>query len=101
MKEMSFTIHDIGLKNHENVTVVGLESYHDVFDQACNSYRYRMDQLKTGLIEEGEGFEMLDLQYEIDTEEFNLYPLEGEYDNDGVKAMNHWGKNIILKGGLV
>lgn len=96
-----FTIHDIGLKNHENVTVVGLESYHDVFDQACNSYRYRMDQLKTGLIEEGEGFEMLDLQYEIDTEEFNLYPLEGEYDNEGIKAVNHWGKNIILKGGLV
>lgn len=96
-----YTVHDVGLTSHENVEVIGLESYHDVFDQACNSYRYRMEQLKSGIIEEGEGAERCDLQYEIDTEEYNLYPLEGDYDNQAVKAYNHWGKNIILKGGLV
>lgn len=96
-----YTVYDIGLSNHDNVTVVGLDAYHDVFDQACNSYRYRMNQLKEGLIEEGEGFPRSDLQYELDTEEYNLYPLEGEYEDQSVKAVNHWGKNIILKGGLL
>ena len=81
--------------------VVPLEEPNDIFEQARNSYTYRMEQLKAGLIEEGESFVFDDLQYARDTESHNLYPLEEQYGNEGVKAVNNWNKNIILKGGLV
>lgn len=96
-----FTVHTDGLTVLDHVELKELPEEHDVFAQACNSYTYRMEQLKKGIIEQGEGFAMFDLEYAKDTAEKNLYPLEGEYDDESTKAVNHWGKNVILKGGLI
>ena len=95
-----YTVQEDGLSDFDHVIVSPLPAERDVFEQACNSYRYRMDQLKTGIIEEGEIYAIDSLQYGIDTAAYNLYPLEIEYGDDSTKARNHWGKNVILKGGL-
>ena len=96
-----YTVQDCGLSSYTHVHVVPLEEPNDIYEQARNSYTYRMNQLKAGLIEEGESFVFDDIQYAKDTESHNLYPLEPQYGDEGVKAVNNWNKNIILKGGLV
>ena len=95
-----YTVQDSGLSIYSHIKVIELEEPHDLYEQARNSYAYRMKQLKAGIIEEGESFVLDDIQYARDTESLNLYPLEEEYGNEGVKAINNWNKNIILKGGL-
>ena len=94
------TTSDAGLKDLTHVNLITPESNADVFVQACNSYTYRMDQLKQGIIEEAEGLKLADLQYAADTEPRNLYPLATDYNDQSVKDHDRWGKNIILKGGL-
>ena len=89
-----------GLNDITHVNLITPKSNADVFVQACNSYTYRMDQLKQGIIEEAEGLKLADLQYAADTSALNLYPLATDYHDESVKDINRWGKNIILKGGL-
>ena len=72
----------------------------DLMLLATNSYTYRMDQLKSGIIEEGEDMEVADLQYQKDASTIPLYPLERKYQEESVKAICYGDKNIVLKGGL-
>jgi hypothetical protein len=57
----------------------------DLFLQVKNSYKYRLQQIKEGEIELGEGKPTKDLQYDIDTEKKDLMPL---HKRDGVKETN-------------
>lgn len=83
-----------------NVKIVVPAQVTNVFEQACNSYEYRMNQLKSGMIEEAESCQLADIEYAKDTELQNLYPLDVDYNNHSIKASDRYGKNIILKGGL-
>ena len=67
---------------------------------ATNSYTYRMEQLKSSLIEEGEDMEVADLQYQKDVAARSLYPLERKYREETKKAISYNSKHIVLKGGL-
>ena len=78
-----------------------MEGVKDLFGQVCNSYTFRMDQIRKGLIEEGECFALSDLEYWQRQGELNLYPLRGDYRTPGVKARPYGNKNITLKGGLL
>lgn len=94
-----FTLYDI-LKHHDSIKVVEPENNNDLMQLAKNSYTYRMNQLKLGLIEEGESMELAKLQYEKDTAKENLYPLHRKYKEENLKADSYGDKNIVLKGGL-
>lgn len=83
-----------------NIEVVTPENSADLMRWATNSFTYRMNQLKVGLIEEGEGLLLADLQYEKDTASRQLYPLRREYNSENAKAASYGNKNIVLKGGL-
>ena len=93
-----YTVYD-NLK-HKNIEVVIPASNNDLMKLAENSYTYRMEQLKSGRIEEGERLELANLQYVKDTLSKQLYPLRGDYNNATLKATSYGDQNIVLKGGL-
>ena len=96
-----YTVYDSLMPQKGSVEVVESESNNDLMQLAANSYTYRMNQLKAGLIEEGEGMELADLQYEKDTITQQLYPLRRDYYATELKGASYGNKNIVLKGGLV
>lgn len=96
-----YTVYDTLKPQKGGIEVVEAESDRDLIQLAANSYTYRMNQLKTGLIEEGEGLEVADLQYEKDTFTQQLYPLRRDYYAKELKGTSYGNKNIVLKGGLV
>ncbi len=69
----------------------------DIFDMAARGYDYRWRQLLKGILEEGEGLKIADLDY---TAQQDLYPLEHDFDKQDLKAKAYGDKNITLKGGL-
>ena len=85
---------------HKNIEIVAPENIVDLMPLAANSYTYRMKQLKSGLIEEGESMELANLQYVKDTESKQLYPLRGGYNDATLKSTSYGNQNIVLKGGL-
>ena len=85
---------------HKNIEILVAQNGDDLMKMAANSYSYRMEQLKSGLIEEGEKQKLANLQYAQDTLCRQLYPLSREYDNEELKATAYGNKNIVLKGGL-
>ncbi len=71
----------------------------DIFVQACNSYEYRMKQMRSGILEEADGLAIADTMYEQDRRGgLNLYRLDC-YDGQN-KDYAYGGSNIILKGDL-
>lgn len=93
-----YTVYD-NLK-HKNIEEVVPENSSDLMKLAANSYTYRMKQLKSGLIEEGESMELANLQYVKDTASKQLYPLRKDYSNETLKSTSYGNQNIVLKGGL-
>ena len=77
------------------------ENNSDLMHLARNSYLYRMDQLRSGVIEEGEGLQLADLQYMKDAAAKELYPLRRDYSKNTLKENSYGNKNIVLKGGLI
>ncbi|MBR4392031.1 MAG: PD-(D/E)XK nuclease family protein [Bacteroidales bacterium] len=96
-----YTVYDSLRPQKGSIEVVEAESNSDLMQLAANSYTYRMNQLKAGLIEEGEGMELADLQYEKDAITQQLYPLRRDYYDKELKGTSYGNKNIVLKGGLV
>lgn len=72
----------------------------DHFKMACNSYLYRMAQIREGIIEDAEGMELADIQYHKDSIKKNLYPLDTVYGDKSRKGSPYGTPNLILKGGL-
>ena len=87
--------------SHKSIEVVAPKDTHDLMPLARNSYKYRMEQLWKGLIEEGEDLLMADLEYWKDTATKGLYPLRPKYGTTDTKGIAYRNKNIVLKGGLV
>lgn len=71
---------------------------YDTFTQVCNSYLYRKQQFAEGILEEGDGMPLHDLQYFADMNSCNLLHLE--YNDDGTKQYAYGNENMILKGDL-
>lgn len=96
-----YTLCDTLKYNGEHLLRVVGENDNDLMHLARNSYRYRMNQLRSGVIEEGEGLELADLQYMKDTAAKELYPLRRDYSQNTLKENSYGNKNIVLKGGLI
>ncbi|MBR4647765.1 MAG: PD-(D/E)XK nuclease family protein [Bacteroidales bacterium] len=86
--------------NHKNIEMVVPGSSNDLMKLATNSYSYRIKQIKSGIIEEGEKLELANLQYVKDSASKQLYPLRGDYNDNTLKTTGYGNKNIVLKGGL-
>lgn len=100
------------LPKHELLTFEGVlpeqddvvfypDSGRNVFKEVCNSYEFRMEQLKKGLIEEAETLPLADLDYFQKQESRGLYPLESLYKHDDLKGRPIGNDNLTLKGGLI
>lgn len=85
----------------KNIEEAVSDNDNDLMQLARNSYVFRMKQLASGIIEEGEGLELANLQYVKETSEKKLYPLRGDYYQNTLKENSYGNKNIVLKGGLV
>ena len=83
----------------DNLTIEEVEQADpkDIFDMAVKGYMFRWSQLRQGILEEGEGLPLADLDYFQDPDVFEL---ESDYDNHNLKARAYGDKNITLKGGL-
>ena len=93
------------LTESDEVAGDGVISYHpevarNIFKQACNSYTFRLGQIRNGVIEEGETFEKENLEYFREQDSRDLYPLRGMYGATTAKARPYGNRNITLKGGL-
>ena len=101
------------LPKHQLLTIEGMladdnedivcfpSSGREIFKEVCNSYTFRMNQLKNGIIEEGETMNLEDLDYYNKQEAMGLYPLETEYQKPSIKGHPIGNDNITLKGGLI
>ena len=69
----------------------------DIFKMAVKGYIFRWDQLRRGILEEGEGLALANLDY---AQQLDIYALEPDYDKKDLKARAYGDKNITLKGGL-
>ena len=85
---------------HEDI-VYYPDTGRDVFAEVCHSYEFRMDQLRRGIIEEGEKFGFLSIDYYNQQEVLGLYPLEADFDDECAKGRPYGNENLTLKGGLV
>ena len=73
----------------------------DVFAEVCRSYEFRLEQLRRGIIEEGELSPLSGIDYYNNQDGLGLYPLEPDYNDGGVKGRPIGMDNLTLKGGLV
>jgi hypothetical protein len=87
-------------KNTLHITKVATDSTADVFCQVRNSYKYRYDQLREGVVEEAEIMVFDEIAYYNDTADRGLYPLDAEYGRDDIKAINKFSSYGTLKGHL-
>ena len=85
---------------HYNTEPENRAAMKDLFEQVKNSYLFRMDQIRHGIIEEGELMPLADLDYFNQQGARNLYPLRGAYKNEGLKERPYGMDNLTLKGGL-
>lgn len=97
---------DNTLVDNPAVEEVAQEDTKDIFDMAVKGYIFRWDQLRHGILEEGEDLPQDELDY---FHQPDLYPLEVNYDDKKNAKMSeekrrkdraYRDKNITLKGGL-
>lgn len=81
----------------QNVVKVEQNNVDDIMAQLINSFRYRRDQLISGIIECGEHHPIEDLSYGKDRESLNLFPLS-EGDVAGSKSENRFSNYRLFKG---
>ncbi len=77
------------------------EHLKDALQALRNSYKYRMKELASGKIEEGESMELSDLEYHNEAnnpETREMFPLETEYNKEHLKGKPYSPKHIVLKG---
>jgi hypothetical protein len=100
LPQRKFLTSDTYIKESDVVEFIEGEAIGDHFKMACNSYLYRMKQIKEGIIEDAEGMELANIQYHKDSIKENLYPLETLYEDPSCKDFPYGKPNLILKGGL-
>ena len=70
----------------------------DIINKIVAAYRYRRNEIMSGKIEMGEGGPLEGLDYFIDTETYNLFPLKPAYGDDSVKEINGFSSYNLFKG---
>ena len=95
-KKVIFTPDDV-LKENPAVRVVTQNAEMDICEMAAKGYAYRWSQLRSGIVEEGEGLPLSESDY---NKQAGVYPLDRDYDNQNLKACAYGDKNIALKGRL-
>ena len=70
----------------------------DIINKIVAAYRYRRNEIMSGKIEMGEGGQLEGLDYFIDTETYNLFPLKPAYGDDSVKEINGFSSYNLFKG---
>ncbi len=80
-----------------NVVKVDQENVDDIMAQLINSFRYRRDQLISGVVENGEHHPIEDLSYGKDRVNLNLFPLP-EGDIPETKSENRFSNYRLFKG---
>ena len=70
----------------------------DIINKIVAAYRYRRNEIMSGKIEMGEGGPLEGLDFFIDTETYNLFPLKPDYNNDSVKEVNGFSSYNLFKG---
>lgn len=70
----------------------------DIINKIVAAYRYRRNEIMSGKIEMGEGGQLEGLDYFIDTETYNLFPLKPAYGDDSVKEKNDYSSYNLFKG---
>lgn len=70
----------------------------DIINKIVAAYRYRRNEIMSGKIEIGEGGKLEELDYFIDTETYNLFPLKPAYGDDSVKEVNGFSSYSLFKG---
>lgn len=68
-----------------------------IVDKIVSSYRYRRNEISSGIIEMGEACQFDSINYFNDTESKNLYPLKPQYEQKGIKAINEFSNYKHLK----
>ena len=84
----------------DHIVYIEPENAEDIFSQAINSYQYRWNQIQRGVIEVAEGLELNQLDYVNESENKNLYPLDSDYNDKKLKAINKFSNFQTFKGGL-
>ena len=69
----------------------------DIISRIVSSYRYRREEIMSGIIEMGEGELLENLRYFKDTELHHLFPLKPEYGCDDIKEVNNFSNYKNLK----
>ena len=69
----------------------------DIISRIVSSYRYRREEIMSGIIEMGEGELLENLRYFNDTELRHLFPLKPEYGCDDIKEVNNFSNYKNLK----
>jgi hypothetical protein len=101
LPQRKFLTSSKNLPTSEIVEQIGEEvDYDKDFTRVCNAYKYRINQIKEGTIDNADGLEMADIQYHKDMATMNLYPLEKDYNNDALKNKPYGNVYKILKGDL-
>ncbi len=88
-------------KHVQAVPLDDKEHLKDALQALRNSYKYRMKELASGKIEEGESMELSDLEYHNEAnnpETREMFPLETEYNKEHLKGKPYSPKHIVLKG---
>lgn len=80
-----------------NVEKVDPENASDIMAQLINAFRYRRDQLMSGVLESGENHPMVELKYGAECVDLNLFPLP-EGDDPDIKAENRYSNFRLFKG---
>lgn len=69
----------------------------NIISKIVASYRYRREEIMSGMIEMGEGYPLDSLDYFNDTESHNLFPLKPQYGNEDNKDINGFSNYTHLK----
>ncbi|MDL2241834.1 PD-(D/E)XK nuclease family protein [Bacteroidales bacterium OttesenSCG-928-L03] len=87
-------------RNTAHIMTITPDNTADVFFQVRNSYTYRYNQLREGVVEEAEAMTFNEIAYCNDTPDHGLYPLDSEYGTEDIKAVNKFSSYGTLKGHL-
>lgn len=83
------------LKGNNVIPINDAKDMENVFETVRNSYKYRMDQLKQGIVEMADG--LANFAYLNDTEKENLVPIERDKDNKNIKKQDKYSDYLCFK----
>lgn len=84
----------------DDVVIVQPTDTSPLLPKIVNSYRFRRQQLESGLIECADGMPISETPYGEKTDELSLVPLKPDYQDSTIHAANPYSNYNCFKGGL-